>query len=368
MSLQYISGNISKFAPCGRPLRFFGRRAAIKNVLAARPRLLQKCERHRQENWRTALETIRNRDVQVFLEFCRGFVVFTAFCSHILMKQPLLISSSRSDEFPSPAAPQFQKQSYSVSLFRDTAFDFANTLKAFIGANYLAAPYAFYKAGWVVGIVILTSIAALTFHCCALIVRCKHTAAARINARTGEEMVSLLKRLQFPDIGREAFGQTGYVFATAALGISQAGFCIGYFIFMGITLKVRNLCDVHFLNSVSLIQALLPNVSPAALFVVPPTLLLPCIFMDSVRWRFPLHGTLLLLLISKSSLSDFSNQVRRLALVSALANASIVCGFSSVLAIVLRAFSFGAPFKAELYNSSWPFAIGYSFRFVWAVI
>jgi proton-coupled amino acid transporter len=155
------------------------------------------------------------------------------------MKQPLLESATRSDEFPSPAAPQFQKHSQSLALFRDTAFDFANTLKAFIGANYLAAPYAFYKAGWAVGIVILACIAGMTFHCCALIVRCKHTAAARINARTGEDLTSLLKRLQFPDIGREAFGQPGYVFATAALGISQAGFCIGYFIFMGITLKVR---------------------------------------------------------------------------------------------------------------------------------
>jgi hypothetical protein len=37
------------------------------------------------------------------------------------------------------------------------------------------------------------------------------------------------------------------------------------------------------LQSHNLLQALLPDVSPAALFFVPPALLLPCIFMDSVR-------------------------------------------------------------------------------------
>ncbi len=153
------------------------------------------------------------------------------------MKQPLLESEPRSDEFPSPSAPKFQKQPRS-SWYRDIAFDFANTLKAFIGANYLAAPYAFSKAGWMLGTLILAIIAAMTFLCCALIIRCKHAAAARINQRTGEEISSLMKRLQFPDVSREAFGHTGYIVVTAALGLSQAGFCVGYFIFMGITLKV----------------------------------------------------------------------------------------------------------------------------------
>ena len=154
------------------------------------------------------------------------------------MKQPLLESASLSDEFPSPSAPKFQKQPR-YFLYRDVAFDFANTLKAFIGANYLAAPYAFSKAGWMLGTVILAIIAAMTFLCCALIIRCKHAAAARINQRTGEEISSLMKRLQFPDVGREAFGHTGYIVVTAALGLSQAGFCVGYFVFMGITLKVQ---------------------------------------------------------------------------------------------------------------------------------
>jgi proton-coupled amino acid transporter len=160
------------------------------------------------------------------------------------MKQPLLEHASRSDEFPSPAFTGFRKQTRSFSHFRDVAFDFANTFKAFIGANYLAAPFAFSKAGWVLGTLILTTIAALTFHCCALIISCKRVAIERINARTGEDRVSVASRLQFPDIGREAFGQTGYVVVTAALGLSQAGFCIGYLIFMGITLKVRSFVGV----------------------------------------------------------------------------------------------------------------------------
>jgi solute carrier family 36 (proton-coupled amino acid transporter) len=161
------------------------------------------------------------------------------------MKQPLLESLSLSDEYPSPPAPNFQTRTRALAPFRDFAFDFANTLKAFIGANYLAAPFAFSKSGWVLGTLILSTIAALTYHCCALIIRCKHTSASRISARTGEELASVAKRLQFPDIGREAYGQVGYVVVTAALGLSQAGFCIGYLIFMGLTLKVAaaNSCD-----------------------------------------------------------------------------------------------------------------------------
>ena len=201
------------------------------------------------------------------------------------MKQPLLESLSLSDEFPSPPAPNFQTRTRARAPFRDIAFDFANTLKAFIGANYLAAPFAFSKSGWVLGTLILSTIAALTFHCCALIIRCKHTSASRISARTGEELASVAKRLQFPDIGREAYGQTGYVIVTAALGLSQAGFCIGYLIFMGLTLKVD--AAIHAIVFVAVgdyvLQSLLPNISPDALFVVPPTLLLPCIFMGTVR-------------------------------------------------------------------------------------
>jgi len=51
------------------------------------------------------------------------------------MKQLLLNPESRSDEFPSPAAPQFQKRARSIATFCDSAFDFANTFKDFIGAN-----------------------------------------------------------------------------------------------------------------------------------------------------------------------------------------------------------------------------------------
>jgi hypothetical protein len=57
-------------------------------------------------------------------------------------------------------------------------------------------------------------------------------------------------------------------------------------------------------------------------------------------------------------------QIRRLAVVSAIANAAIVCGFSTVLAMVLNRLSQGAPFQATLYSASWPFTMGYSFRSV----
>ena len=152
--------------------------------------------------------------------------------------QPILESSARPEEFSSLNPSRFSNQKRPAAFFRDIAFDFANTFKAFIGANYLAAPFAFSKSGWVLGTLILSTIAALSFHCCVLIIGCKRAAIERINARTGEDRMSIASRLQFPDIGREAFGQIGYVVVSAALGLSQAGFCVGYLIFMGITLKV----------------------------------------------------------------------------------------------------------------------------------
>jgi hypothetical protein len=43
--------------------------------------------------------------------------------------------------------------------------------------------------------------------------------------------------------------------------------------------------QIHAIDAVGdyVLQSLLPNISPDALFVVPPTLLLPCIFMGTVR-------------------------------------------------------------------------------------
>ncbi len=72
-----------------------------------------------------------------------------------------------------------------------------------------------------------------------------------------------------------------------------------------------------------------------------------------------------IIVFSTTCLLQPFTQVRRLALVSAIANASIICGFSSVLAIVLRGFANAEPFQAEMLNASWPFTIGYSFRFVY---
>jgi proton-coupled amino acid transporter len=160
------------------------------------------------------------------------------------MKQPLLRNVSISEQPCCEAATTLTPRITSLTPFRDVAYDFANTLKAFIGANYLAAPFAFSKAGWILGTFILTITAALTFHCCALLIKCKFIAVSRINARTGEDPNFISKRLQYPDIGREAFGQTGYVAVALVLGLSQTGFCIGYLIFVRATLEARLLCKL----------------------------------------------------------------------------------------------------------------------------
>jgi hypothetical protein len=285
------------------------------------------------------------------------------------MRQPLLDSLTRSDEFSSPNPTRFLKQPRSLAPFRDIAFDFANTFKAFIGANYLAAPFAFSKAGWVLGTLILTTIAALTFHCCALIISCKRAAIDRINARTGEDRISIASRLQFPDIGREAFGQAGYLVVTAALGLSQAGFCIGYLIFMGITLKVLHSAYAFEINAifsfVMLRSLLVAGAASRCLaccsFLYPSDPVAPLHFHGHGDSSFSTRPSSLFAFSFTLCFTDLL-KVRRLAVISAIANASIICGFSSVLAIVLLGFSHGAPFQAEMFNPSWPFTMGYSFR------
>lgn len=162
-----------------------------------------------------------------------------------------------------------------VPSFRHHLIDFANMLKAFIGANYLTIAFSFRQSGIALGIAGLVIVATLTAHCCHLLAKCKYHAIRNIlqkqntsiqhkvnhqpqchvmastfedrrdndegddvSENDDEETIKRLEQnMNYGDIGRLCFGTTGTTLVNAAVMITQFGFCIGYYIFLGNTLQ-----------------------------------------------------------------------------------------------------------------------------------
>lgn len=112
--------------------------------------------------------------------------------------------------------------SFGARIFADAM----NVLKSFIGSNYLVMPFAFAKAGVLLGGVALVVIAAITDRCCTTLVACKRRAAARRAARTGEDEAELQGALTYGDVAMEAFGPRAERVIDGALAFTQVGFCI----------------------------------------------------------------------------------------------------------------------------------------------
>ena len=90
-------------------------------------------------------------------------------------------------------------------------------------------------------------IAVVTDHCCAMIVKCKSMVIENIrkervtqgiDAETiAEEVYVLGKTLSFGQIGKACLGKRGLLAVNISVMVTQFGFTIGYFIFMGNTLR-----------------------------------------------------------------------------------------------------------------------------------
>ncbi|XP_072041708.1 uncharacterized protein [Amphiura filiformis] len=127
--------------------------------------------------------------------------------------------------------------------------DFANIFKAFIGTNYLAAAFNFSQSGLVLGAIGMVIIATAAVHCCHLIVTCKKLAIRKIlelqdsnnDAALNPTQLKLRKRIErrltYGDIAWVAAGQMGLALVNFGLVVTQFGFCVGYYIFLGNTLS-----------------------------------------------------------------------------------------------------------------------------------
>lgn len=111
----------------------------------------------------------------------------------------------------------------------------ANIFIAVVGSGVLGLPYTFMKSGWVFGCIILFSIASLTYYCMLLLVSTR---------RKLESLNGYSKINSFGDLGFAVCGSIGRLAVDVMIILSQAGFCVSYFIFISNTLA-------HLFNSTS---------------------------------------------------------------------------------------------------------------------
>lgn len=104
---------------------------------------------------------------------------------------------------------------------------FANVFIAIVGAGVLGLPYTFCRTGWLAGVIMLIVVGALTYHCMMLLVRTR---------RKLEVNYGFTKIASFGDLGFAAAGPIGRASVDVMIVLSQAGFCVGYLIFIANTL------------------------------------------------------------------------------------------------------------------------------------
>ncbi|KAF5727110.1 putative amino acid transporter [Tripterygium wilfordii] len=104
---------------------------------------------------------------------------------------------------------------------------FANIFIAIVGAGVLGLPYAFKRTGWLMSLLMLFSVAGLTYHCMMLLI---HT------RRKLESASKFSKIASFGDLGFAVCGPVGRLVVDVLIVLSQVGFCVGYLIFIANTL------------------------------------------------------------------------------------------------------------------------------------
>ncbi|WOL05882.1 hypothetical protein Cni_G14613 [Canna indica] len=114
---------------------------------------------------------------------------------------------------------------------------FANVFIAIVGAGVLGLPYAFSRTGWAAGAILLLTIAALTFHCMMLLVRTRRRICLDQSAKIAS----------FGDLGLAVAGPLGRLAVDVMIVLSQAGFCVGYLIFISNSLTYLLPISVPFL-------------------------------------------------------------------------------------------------------------------------
>ncbi|VFQ93602.1 unnamed protein product [Cuscuta campestris] len=103
----------------------------------------------------------------------------------------------------------------------------ANVFIAIVGSGVLGLPYTFKRTGWAMGSLMLFSVAFLTYYSMMLLV---------YSRRKLESNPKSPKLPSFGDLGFAVCGPIGRFAVDVMIVLSQAGFCVGYTIFIANTL------------------------------------------------------------------------------------------------------------------------------------
>ncbi|KAF7829063.1 amino acid transporter AVT3C-like [Senna tora] len=132
-------------------------------------------------------------------------------------------SSSSLPPYPREDTPLLGKAPPLSSNFKT----FANIFISIVGAGVLGLPYCFKKTGWVFGLLMLFTVAFLTYHCMMLLVYTRR----KLESGKGFPKIN-----SFGDLGFTICGPIGRFAVDAMIVLSQAGFCVSYLIFVANTL------------------------------------------------------------------------------------------------------------------------------------
>nr|GEU36852.1 amino acid transporter ANTL1-like [Tanacetum cinerariifolium] len=104
---------------------------------------------------------------------------------------------------------------------------FANVFIAIVGAGVLGLPYTFMRTGWITGFLMIFVVAGLVYRGMMLLIETR---------RKLESPLTYSKINSFGDLGFAVCGPIGRLAVDFMIIASQAGFCVGYLIFIGNTL------------------------------------------------------------------------------------------------------------------------------------
>jgi len=207
------------------------------------------------------------------------------------------------------------------------------------------------------GAVGLVIIATITDHCCQLIIKCKNAAVEMILNSSSkyqelqteecyEEMAKIKETIEnemtLGDIGKIAVGPWGLRLVNTALVITQIGFCVAYFIFMGNTIAEMFPITYksQYVTTVKKSMFLNPT-GPATGSPVPEprnsSTMIPPLKGTSTA---PLFVVIVLIPLPFLVAMAYVRSIRKLGPISGVANVTLLAGFFGLLTILLKGKSF----------------------------
>jgi len=147
--------------------------------------------------------------------------------------QPLQALPNASAASSSPLAPPSSSSNDTQQQRRTAAKHGVNVLKSFIGSNYLSVPFAFAAAGSLLGPLAVAFIASVSGFGCLLLVQIRKDLLLQRQHQQQQHPAAVETYAQVAGV---LLGRPGYYLVEAFLVLTQAGYCIGYVIYMSTAL------------------------------------------------------------------------------------------------------------------------------------